>query len=755
MKKILKIARLELSILFYSPIAWLVLIIFIVQSGVTFTSLLNELEAKQQLGNALESITANIFVGTDGFFTAVQKKLYLYIPLLTMGLMSREISSGSIKLLLSSPLTSAQIIFGKFFAMMAYGALLMLVLTGIMVSGAFAVENLDIPHVLGGMLGLYLLICAYSAIGVFMSSLTSYQIVAAISTLAVLAALNFAGSIGQSYDFVRDITYWISISGRTDNFVSGMIGSDDVVYFLMVIGLFLVLSIMKLDAGRQIRSLAVTILRYTAVVVTVLLIGYLTSMPFFIGYYDTTRFKTNTLTDNSLKIISQLKKPVSITTYPNVANRGFSRIGAPKMRKFELKQFEKYRRYLPGLKFNYVPYYDTSAYKLNSKKTLEEQARSAATAEGYDFDQILAPAEIKKVINLVPEENSFVRTVNYDGRHTFLRMYYDMIYYPQEAEISAALKRLLVKPPVVGILVQNDERSIDKTGDRAYKVFTNTMTVRGSLINQGFDMKRVELSAAGPIPTDLAVLIIADPKTEYTAAQLQKIVTYLNNGGNLLISGDPGRQAALNKIIGLTGAGFIQGTLMQEGKNQDVDLITAKLTPESKALNFNLSKTAIVTMPGAIGIQYHQVQGFNYIPLLVTNKQTVWNKQGTFDTGSAKIFFNPQTEQKVSMPVALAVTRKVKSKEQKIIIMGDADFMSNAEFSRSQPQNENWGFAITLFKWFSNGAFPIDTTRPKPTDNHILISRSGISWLKIIFLGMLPGILALTGASTLIMRKRK
>ena len=73
--------------------------------------------------------------------------------------------------------------------------------------GSFSIVNFDWPPVLVALLGLYLLICAYSAIGLFMSSLTNYQVVAALGTLAVLAVLQFIGTFGQEYDFVREITY--------------------------------------------------------------------------------------------------------------------------------------------------------------------------------------------------------------------------------------------------------------------------------------------------------------------------------------------------------------------------------------------------------------------------------------------------------------------------------------------------------------------------------------------------------------------
>ena len=206
MKKILRIARLELSIMFYSPIAWLVLILFIIQSGVVYAEMLYDQETRQQLGRALPAMSKALFAGEDGVLAKIQRNLYLYIPILTMGLMSRETSSGSIKLLYSSPVKVLEIVLGKYLSMVSYAFLLCLILATYIITGCYSIVALDIVFVLGGILGIFLLICAYSAIGLFMSSLTNYQIVAAISTLAVLATLNCIGGIGQQYDFVRDVT---------------------------------------------------------------------------------------------------------------------------------------------------------------------------------------------------------------------------------------------------------------------------------------------------------------------------------------------------------------------------------------------------------------------------------------------------------------------------------------------------------------------------------------------------------------------
>ena len=192
MKTIYRIAKSELNSLFCSPIAWLVLVIFTFQMSMAFTDRIIW-ELKDFVINNREKDGMTAYFLLTGFgtplFPGVLSYLYLYFPLLTMGLMSRELSSGSIKLLYSSPVTNTQIILGKYLSMMIYNLVLMCILAVYLVFAAITIKSADVPLILSGMLGLYLLVCAYAAIGLFMSSITSYQVVAAMGTLAVLAVL--------------------------------------------------------------------------------------------------------------------------------------------------------------------------------------------------------------------------------------------------------------------------------------------------------------------------------------------------------------------------------------------------------------------------------------------------------------------------------------------------------------------------------------------------------------------------------------
>ncbi|MDD3990390.1 MAG: ABC transporter permease subunit, partial [Bacteroidales bacterium] len=252
MKMIYKIAKTELQTLFYSPIAWLILIVFTIQAAISFTDVYEAHVTAQSLGRVIPNISMGLFADQfRGFFPQIQQYLYLYIPLLTMGLMSRELSSGSIKLLYSSPVTNTQIILGKYLSMVIYALGLSLIMFVFILYSGFTVQNFDFAPVLTGLFGLFLLICAYASIGLFMSSLTSYQVVAAIGTFALLAVLNMVGNLWQDISLIRDITYWLSLRGRSNEFILGLICSEDVLYFIIVVALFLTLSILRLKANRQ------------------------------------------------------------------------------------------------------------------------------------------------------------------------------------------------------------------------------------------------------------------------------------------------------------------------------------------------------------------------------------------------------------------------------------------------------------------------------------------------------------------------
>ena len=220
MKVIFDIAKAELRLLFYSPIAWLLLLCFTMQTGMIFTGLLERLVLEMNDYGAARWASESIFAkGNITLWDRVLNILYLYIPLLTMGCISRDFSNGSIKLFYSSPLSNLQIVLGKYLSLVFYALVLTGVLAIYVFIGWFSIENFEAGWIWTGWLGILLLTCTYMAIGLFMSSLTSYQIISAVGTFVVFMLLSMIKGWGQQYDFVREITYWLSIDGRAHTFI--------------------------------------------------------------------------------------------------------------------------------------------------------------------------------------------------------------------------------------------------------------------------------------------------------------------------------------------------------------------------------------------------------------------------------------------------------------------------------------------------------------------------------------------------------
>jgi ABC-2 type transport system permease protein len=772
MKIIFKIAKTELKNLFYSPIAWFLIIAFMVTCAIVYMGMVDSNAQGQEMGGyALEymrDLTSRIFTGPGGLFATVMKNLYLFMPLLTMGLISREINGGTIKLLYSSPVTIRDIVFGKYLAMMIYSLILTAVVVIFMIAGFFHVVALDSGMLLSSVLGLYLLLCAYAAIGLFMSSLTTYQVVAAISTFLMIGILSYIGEMWQGIDFIRDLAYFLSLSGRTGHMLNGLLTTKDVIYFVVIVYIFLGLTIFKMKAGRESKPFAVKAGRYAFIIVSALAVGYITSRPSMTGYIDTTRNQKMTLTKNAQAIVKQLgSDELEVTMYNNLLdNHNWQ--GFPEQRNRYLAVWEPYTRFKPDISFKYVSYYD-SVYNNGANsglmmqypgKNLKQMAELQAKNFRVDLDLFLSPAQIHKLVDLAPEQNRFVMQLKYKGKTTFLRVFDDQEMWPGETEVSAAFKRLMsARLPKIAFLKGNLERDINKDSERDYKVLTNMSTFRYSLINQGFDTDTLSLETQD-IPANVSAIVIADPKTALSGITLSKIEQYIAKGGNLLIAGEPGKEGILNPLLSKLGVQLMSGSIVQPEKELPQNLVQNNITAFAAGFTKNLGKSredsTVLTMPGATGIVYDANGPFKVRALAESNEKKSWLKKSRYVLDSVMLTFSgAEGDIRQSFATAVALTRNINGREQRIVVAGDADFMSTGELKRYGVKNCNFIFNTALYSWLSYGEFPIDTSRPESKDKRMKVSTDQLKIQKIIFIWILPSLIAAFAAILLIRRKRK
>ena len=719
MNMIYKIAKTELQMLFYSPVAWLVLIIFTFQSGMIFSGMIEMIEREQAMGYDTIFISASLF---NRLFYNIQDYLFLYIPLLTMGLVSRDLAGGTIKLLHSSPMTNSQIILGKFLSMMIFALLLVGIFVLYVIYSLFVVENFDLCYILTGILGISLLICTYASIGLFMSTISSSQIIAAVGTFVLLTFLNFVSGIWQDIDFVRDITFWLSLRGRAESFTGGLISSEDMIYFIMVPGMFLWFSIIKLSSRVSHASKGRNAMKYVGVFLVVAVVGYLSSRPHLMGYVDTTREKSRTLTPNSQEIVKKLEGGLTITTYSNLLDDDFMK-AIPRYQNYDKGNFREYVRFKPEIKMEYVYYYDsvqnTKRRGFLSDLPLEKRARQIAHSYKIKFSRYLSPDQIKQIIDLTPEDNRFVRQVTREsGEKMFLRQFDDMRRDPSEAEISAAFKRMVMELPTVGFLTGHGERDMNLYRDRDYACFARDKRFRYALLNQGFDVQEVNLNE--DIPTVVNILVIADMAKPLTGEEMERLQRYIDRGGNLFIVGDPNSRDYMNPLTQLFGVELMEGVLVKPTENFQPDLVMSRPTPGALELSYfyetmdNWKMSAV--MPGAAGLKYTEDKGFKVTPVLQADTLGVWNELETINFIDDTVRFNPAVgEIEQLYTTAVALSRPMGDREQKIVILGDADCISNVELFKSREEVESGNFYIILgsFSWLSDGEAPVDVRRPQ------------------------------------------
>ena len=762
MKPILKIAKAELITLFYSPIAWLIFVIFTFQSSIIFCNVFEGYVRNQSLGWNLYSATLSAFGGFRGLFTLVQQYLFLYIPLLTMGVMSREFSSGSIKLLYSSPLTSRQIVFGKYLGLVIFALSLTAILGVFGIYATGTIVDVDIPVILNGLFGLFLLICAYAAIGLFMSSLTSYTVVSAMGTLAIFAILNYIKTVGQEIEFVRDITYWLAISGRSDTFISGLITSEDVLYFLIVIALFLGFTIIKIQSGRQRYPWYITWGKYFAVFSIAMLVGYFSAKPKLMGYYDVTRTKLNTLTKSSQDVVSKLDGGLTITTYTNMLEENFH-LALPNMYKMDVDRFKQYTRFKPEIKMKHIYYYhDVKNPQLDERyPNLNAQQRADTLTKLYNWKfKIQSYDEIKDQVDLTPENFRFVRLLERDnGKKSFLRIYDDLMRMPSETEISAAFKRLtLDRLPTVGFVTGHGERSSTAEADRGYNMFASEKTFRYSLINQGFDFEDITLDK--DIPSHIRILVVAEPRKPISDVELERLNAYIQRGGNLVLTGEPGRQEYLNKVGKLIGVQFLPGMLVQPSDKLQSNLMILKPTKEAVDFSFHfetmLSRKYVLTMPTAGAITIDPASGFTAKTLFSSDSTQSWNELETVNFIDDTIQFNQAAnELKQPYPIVAALSRNIAGKEQRIMVTGDADWLSNGELmmNRKDVPASNFSLINGGFFWLSNEEVPIDMRRDPTPDKKLRVGKTFWTYSEFGLKWGFPLSLALIGIFIWVRRK--
>ncbi len=228
------VARRELAFYFNSPIAYIAIVLFLVVCGAYLFWINRFFEYGQATMRPLFEMMPVFFI--------------LYLPAISMRLVSEEKRSGTIELLATMPITDTQVVLGKYLGSLMF---LGLTLVGTVVLPILVgtVGSPDSGVIIGGYIGVFLLGAGFLAIGLMTSTWTQNQIVAFI-TAVVLCAFFYGidGMVESFWEEGRDAFAFMSFKAHFDNILRGVIDTRDVLFYGSVIGVAIVIAVQSLQA---------------------------------------------------------------------------------------------------------------------------------------------------------------------------------------------------------------------------------------------------------------------------------------------------------------------------------------------------------------------------------------------------------------------------------------------------------------------------------------------------------------------------
>ncbi|MDF1512188.1 MAG: Gldg family protein [Anaerolineae bacterium] len=282
---------------------------------------------------AFLAATLFAFFWVDTFFArgiSDVRPLFRWMPVLmiflvaalTMRQWSEEQRSGTLEILLTLPVSTTQLVLGKFLAVVAL-VVIALALTIFLPVTVSLLGNLDWGPVFGGYLAAVLLASAYAAIGLFVSSRTDNQIVALITTVLVCGVLYIVGTAGVTDFFgneIGEVLRAIGAGSRFESIQRGVIDVRDLVYYISLAGIFLTLNVISLKAigwstGEHTLPKRKSLVLTSALLIANLLVVNIWSFPLSGLRVDLTEDKEYTLSATTKSLLTNLQEPLLIRGY--------------------------------------------------------------------------------------------------------------------------------------------------------------------------------------------------------------------------------------------------------------------------------------------------------------------------------------------------------------------------------------------------------------------------------------------------------
>ncbi|TXI20682.1 MAG: ABC transporter [Nitrosomonas sp.] len=432
---------------------------------------------------------------------------------------------------------------------------------------------------------------------------------------------------------------------------------------------------------------------FVLLLLLVILLGYLAAQ--YRVQWDISQNARNSLSEASKDILQKLHGPVHVTAYATLQD-----VEAGDIRKIISNFIALYQRLKPDLSLTFVD-----------------------------------PSEQPKLTQEAGIQMNGELVILFNGRREHVTVI-------NEQAFSNALMRLVrAKDKLVVALSGHGERKLD--GNANYDLGEFGKQLRGNgLINQSLNLVTDQ-----EVPTNASTLVIASPQVDLLPGEVDKLLDYIDRGGNLLWLVD---QESLRGLLPL--AEKLHLTLTP-GVVVDPQAQQLK-APITFALGTNYGQHAITD-------NFDYITVFPFARQITINENTEWQAislveaapQGWVENGEldGEIIYDQAVDVAGPIGIAAALTRNIEDREQRIVVVGNGHFLANSYLGNGS----NLDFGINLINWLT-GDEELIVIQPRATlDSSLIFSEFELTLMVVIFLILLPMLFLVSGLAIWWLRRRK
>ena len=651
---VLSIVKRELNSYFTSFIMYVVLAVFLIISGYFFYTNL-----------VMYVLFAGSGVSIDLWeymFNDISYMLLLLLPLVTMRLFAEEKKLGTIELLFTCPLRDADILFGKYLASLLVLAL-MLLLTALYPLLFARIHFLDVPIILTGYAGLFLLGACFLACGILISSLTENQIVAAIATVGLLIVFWFIDrNEGSAGEYGTRILQDISLFRHFFNFTVGVIDTRNLIYYITVSCACLLLTLISLRSrmwqGVSLKHAGLkTLGRLGSIVIIIAaLITINVLCNAYHKQFDLTPDKRFTLSEQALEVLASVRDPVNISVF-----------GKKEQRRAIEYLLERMRANCPHLSHTYIDV-DKNSAKAAALKGIGEKAGMVEYQGHREYVVSLSEEELLKTI-----------------------------YFLTRGQEKGAW-----------FTTGHGEKDLASTGKDGFS------DVASALQSDNFTVTQGVFDGTQGISASTRIIIIAGPEHDFSAAALAAIANYFEQGGRVLLLIDPvplpHLRAFLERYNVEIGYDIVVDT---DNRLPDMDELTP-IIHINREHPISSDLRAAVLFPHACSVQVgtHPAAGFSW-EILGQSGRSSWAERDFASAYNKTAQYQDGIDLRGPVQVGVMV-RKVPDKknttqEGRMVVLGNSRFAVNEYVNILG----NKDFILSITNWLAEEKAVI-SARPVP-----------------------------------------